>query len=198
MPSLTEPTVLLPSDLIDYMDTGRAMELLTDDIEGVEPDAVADIDSNTRALKLARAAWAAMVMACRRGDIYDGRELVDLANDEVRGQSLVELVADLFWCRLQKRRRYVEGEPQAADPTCEQAEKQLELLQTGHRIFVLDGVTRTDSDGNALGVYTNVKGPLTAMSVGQLGSDDTYSDPLDRYFGCTDWPRVSGSGGCGC
>ena len=185
MPSLTSTTVLSPSDLVDYMDTNRVCELLVD--EGEDAIVVADLDTNDRAIKIAQRAWYYMTMATRRGDIYLGRELIDLANDSARGQPLVELVANIFWCSLQKRRRYTKDEPQAQDPACEEAEKMLEMLRNGERIFVLDGVTTTNSAGTATGTYENVKGPPTTLQVGALGSDGgNCASRLDRFFGrCT-------------
>ncbi len=198
MPSLTAAATLDPSDLVDYVDGDRVMELLTNGseiTEGVEYEDVSEIDDNARAVKLTNAAWFKVMMACRRGDIYLGRELVDLANDAVRGQPLLQLVADLFWCSLIRRRRHVEGEPQAKDPSCEDAEKMLEMLQSGHRIFVLDGVTQTSAGGVSIGTYGNELGPPTALSVGEMGSVATGVDPLNRFFGCTSWPRAYGAGG---
>ena len=184
MASLTSATVLVPTDLLPFMDKNRVYELLVD--EGDTAVTIDDIDEHATALLLARAAWSKMIGACRRGDIYEGRELVDLANDTERGQALVSLVADLFWCSLQRRRRYTEGEPQAKDAACEEAEKQLENLQSGHRIFVLDGVSISDSNGDLTGgTYTNVKGEPTRLTTGSMGDDGDTTDPLNRLWRCT-------------
>lgn len=184
MPSLTSATVLLPSDLLPYSDRKRVLELLVDDGDPELDEE--DIDDDATALRLARAAWSKMVGATRRGDIYEARELIDLANDAERGQMLVALVADLFWCMCQKRRRYTENEPQAKDPACEEAEKTLEALQSGHRIFVLDGVAISDADGNLTGdTYSNVKGPVTRLQTGEFGTTGSCTDPANRFWGCT-------------
>jgi hypothetical protein len=122
--------------------------------------------------------------------------LIDLANDQVRGQDLMELLADLFWCRLIKRRRYTEGEPQGKDAACESAEARLEQLRQGTRIFVLDGVRVTDDNGNLTGdTYDNVMGPPTTIDVGVIGSD--CYDPVSKFWGCTNPCRSDRRrGGC--
>ncbi len=197
--------VIYPSMLTPYFDTRRAMQLLYDDgelAESADAPSVNTIDGNSRAMALAQSAWYHVLMAARRGDIYTGRELIDLANDPVRGQDLLQVLADLFWCRLIKRRRYTEGEPQGKDGACEAAENALEQLRQGIRIFVLDGVAITDEDGTATGdTYTNVMGAPTALSVGQLGSN--CARPEDKFWACTDPCRTErrggiGGSGCGC
>lgn len=203
MPSLTSATVLSPSDLVDYLDTKRAMELLFDDgdlNDDEEPPSVDDIDDNSRAVTLARAAWAEVVAACRRGNLYLGRELVDLANDAARGQYLVELVADIFWCKLVKRRRYVQGDPQAEDPACQRAQEKLELLRRGERIFVLDDVTATDTGGGATGVYSDTVEKAGAISVGTFGQSN-MCHPDNRFWACTTseaHDTTLGGAGCDC
>lgn len=182
MASLTSSTVLSPSDLLPILDKNRVFDLCVD--EGETRPNSNNIDSNARALALAREAWYHMTMACRRGDIYEGRELIDLANDSVRGRPLIGLVARIWWGLLLEGRVYTEPEPQANDPRLKRAEEQLEQLRQGERIFVLDGVTQTDSDGASIGTYANEKGEPTTLQVGQLGQSDC-STPDDRFWACT-------------
>lgn len=181
---------IYPSLFGPYIDTRRAMQLLYDDGElSDDEDAPTwtTIDGNNHAMALAQYAWMHLQGATRRGNIYGGRELIDLANDQVRGQDLIGLLADIFWCQLIKRRRYVENEPQGKDPSCERAEMMLEQLRQGVRIFVLDGVAVTDDSGASTGTtYTNVMGPPTAMVEGLFGSDPNCPDPARRFWGCTD------------
>lgn len=204
MPSLTLPTVLNPSDLVDYLPTRRVMQLLYDDDEldeGEDSPSVSTIDENDRAIKLARTAWYEVMTAVRRGNIYGKRELIDLANDEFRGGPLVELVASIFYCKLLKRRRYVSGEPQADEGNCEEANASLERLRAGERIFALEGVAITGTDGSLTGgLYENELGEPTTLSVGQFRPDSCGR--LRRFWGCTDRGCSSGSlrptnGGCG-
>lgn len=207
MPSLTSSTVLSPSDIVDYLPISRVMELLTEDYElddDEDPPSVDTIDSNDRALMLVRWAWYSMKMACKRGDIYGERELVDLANDEVRGQPLRELIASLFWNKLIGRRRYVEGEPQGKDEYKKEADATLQLLREGERIFDLEDVTKTDSSGTSIGTYINELGDATKLSVGTYGKS-VGRRPDDRFWACTtdrggEDPREfpPGSAGCGC
>lgn len=205
MPSLTSATVLDPSDLVDYLDTKRTMSLLYDEGElddDEEPASIDDIDDNSRAVTLARAAWSEVLAACRRGNIYLQRELVDLANDSARGQYLVELVADIFWCKLVKRRRYVQGDPQAEDPACQRAQEKLEMLRRGERIFVLDDVVSTDTGGGATGVYSDSVSKAGAISVGTFGQTNLRR-PDNRFWGCVSNEfndSLSGGSGsnCGC
>lgn len=188
MASLTSARTLVPSDFINFLDGGRVCDLLID--EGEDAVVIDDIDSNERALDFADDAWGQVLMACQRGDVYSHRELVDYANDSIRGKPLRKLVAYIFWTSCLGRRGYTESEPQAADPKIKQSEGMLESLQSGHRIFVLENVAITDSDGVATGEnYTNVKGVPTALQVGKLGNN--CYDPSDRFWGCTT-PRCSG------
>jgi hypothetical protein len=184
---------LYPSQLLPYMDGRRTMELLYDDgdlAEGVAVPGPDTIDSNDRAFFLVQAAWQDVLTACRRGQIYGSRELTDLASDPVRGQGLIELVADLFWHKAVKRRRYPVNDPQSEDPGQKEAQDMLELLRTGVRIWDLTGVTRTDSTGAAVGTYANPLGDTTALQAGRLGSTDRdFADR--RFWGTTDDDRKS-------
>jgi hypothetical protein len=185
--SAADGAVLYPSQFGPYLDTRRAMELLYDDSEldeGEDAPSFDQIDGNDRAFFLAQAAWREVLMAATRGELYTIQQLTDLANDPVRGQDLVALCADLFWRRLVKRRRYVQGEPQAEDATGDRAEQTLEALRRGERIFNLEGV----ADSVSGGVYTNELGARTALSVGRLGSTD-LDHPEDRFWGCTNTDR---------
>jgi hypothetical protein len=176
-----------PSQLLPYLDTRRAMELLYDDGELDEDEDAPDgdvIDGNERAFALCQAAWREVVMAATRGELYTLQQLTDLAADPVRGQDLVSLVADLFWRRLVRRRRYVKGEPQADDAAGEAADQLLEALRRGERIFNLEGV----ADSVNGGTYENELGERTALSVGRLGSTD-LDHPEDRFWGCTNTDR---------
>lgn len=197
MASLTAAVPLSPSDLLPYIDGQRAVELCYSDrevgVSGFEYPDEEDIDDIAKAVTACNSAWNRLVSACRKGEIYTARELVDLANDADRGAMLRELVSDLFWGTLIKRRRYVKGEPQGEEQSKETAETQLEQLESGHRIFVLDGVAVTDSSGTPTGqTYGNERSVRGAMSVG--GPDQTRRDPLDRFWGCTGQPERGDSG----
>lgn len=183
--------VVWPSQLGPYVDTVRAVELLYDDAElqdddgnETDPPPFEEIDSNERAFNLTQAAWRDILRACRRGNIYQHRELIDLANDPVRGQDLIELVADLFWFKLVKRRRHPKGEPQNDPEGRERVEAVLEQLRQGERIFDLTGVAVTDEDGNLTGaVYENELGTATAMTRGRFGATDRVGRDR-RFWGC--------------
>lgn len=204
MPSRTLPTVLLPSDLVDYLPTRRVMEYLYDDTEldqDEDPPAVSTIDDNERALKLARAAYRDVLMAAQRGDVYRKRELIDLANDEYRSGPLVNLVADLFWCKLLKRRRYVKGEPQGEEQSCKEAAELLDLLRKGELIFPMEGVEISDSSGALTGgYYENVMGEPTKLSTGLFRVQSC--DGSRRFWGCVSdscsTPRTGTTCGDGC
>lgn len=186
--------VVYPSQLLPYFDNMRAMELLYDENELVDATTGAaidipssdTIDGNARAHAIAARAWGTMKAAVRRGNVYRDRELIDLANDDIRGQMLIELLANIFWCSLLKRRRYVPEEPQGKDQACVDAEEALERLRRGDRIFVLDGVSVTDDDGNPTGdVYGNPLGDSTSMSYGFMGKDNSCRRADRRWWGCT-------------
>ena len=201
----TDGVVVYPSQLLPFFDTRRAIELLYDETEladDADAPSADTIDANARAFALCQASWREVLMACTRGKIYSLQELTDLANDAVRGYDLIELIADCFWCKLLKRRRYVSGEPQAKDATCEEAEARLQALREGERIFDLEGVI----DSSTGTPRTNLLGDATAMSVGRFGSTDLLR-PDRRYWACTDDDRndtVMGplgtdqTGRCGC
>lgn len=198
--------VIYPSQFGPYIDTARCMELLYDDGDSlltdedgnpVPPPGFNTIDGNERAFFVAQSAWRSVIQAATRGEVYTIDELTDLANDRVRGQDLIELCADLFWHRLIKRRRYVQGEPQAQDANIERAEAMLEALRRGERIFNLEGVINS-STGSA---YTNVIGEVTALDHGRLGMGDRdFRD--NRFWACTNDDRndpnySAGGGSCG-
>lgn len=200
--------VVWPSQLGSYLDTKRFVELMYDDGELLDddgnetaPPAFDEIDSNQRAFDLTQAAWRDILRAARRGNIYEHRELIDLANDPVRGQDLIEFVADLTWIKANKRRRFPKGEPQNDPEGGERIEAMLEQLRQGERIFDLTGVAVTDSSGALTGaVYENPRGDATAMTTGRFGATDRDA-PDNRFWGCTNTDRNDpnyrgGRGGC--
>lgn len=186
---------VFPSQLLPFLDGARAMELLADDGETVSESTA--IDGNSRAFALCQAAWTDMLGACTRGDIYRKRELIDLASDPFRGMVLIELIADLFWGKLIKRRRYVQGEPQAEEAGVERARQALDLLERGQRIFNLDGVAITDSSGVLTGAtYINELGGPTRLHSGKFGARNS-TDGLGRFWGCSTGGRRSFGNPCG-
>lgn len=179
--SVTDGVVIYPSQLLPFFDTRRAMELLYDEGELADDEEVPSgdsIDANARAFAIAQSAWRALLMAATRGKVYSLQELTDLANDPVRGYDLIELVANIFWCRLIKRRRYTKGEPQNEESACQEAEEKLEMLRRAERIFNLEGVV----DSTTGTARTNLLGAATAMSVGTVGG---RCHATDRFWACT-------------
>lgn len=179
----TDGTVVYPSQLLPYFDNSRAMEMLFDSGElavGTETPSSNTIDGNARAFALTQSAWRAVIEAVTRGKLYSIQELTDYANDPIRGADLIELVANIFWCKLVKRRRYVKGEPQQEEAACEEAEKKLEALRHGERIFNLEGI----ADSTSGTVRTNLVGETTHLSVGKLGDTDVQ-DTTRRFWADT-------------
>lgn len=199
--SESDGTVVYPSQLLPFVDGARVVELLYDDGElgdAEDVPAATTIDGNARAFALTQAAWRQVLQACRRGDIYRQRELIDLANDPVRGLDLIELVADLFWAKVVKRRRYVQGEPQAEDAGADRALAALDALQKGERIFDLTDVAVTGADGVATGaVYVNEIGQPTRLTVGRFGGA-CPDRREDRFWGTAGGfpPHRNGRGCC--
>ncbi len=186
--------VLAPSQFGPYVDRKRSMELLYDDGELDDDEAVpawATVDGNETAFMLAQAAWRDILEAARRGEVYSLQELTDYANDLVRGADLIKLAAGLFWGSLIERRRYTKGEPQGEDPAYEKAQRRLQELRLGERIFDLEGVANSSG-----GSYTNELGVASAISVGTFGATDQCKTAR-RLWGCdaadggcsTTWPR---------
>ena len=178
----TSGVVVYPSQLLPFVDGGRAMQLLYDDgdlDDDEDPAAATTIDGNVNAFNLCQAAWREVVQACARGKIYTITELTDYANDAVRGLDLIQLVADIFWCKLIRRRRYTPEDPQAQASECQEAQEKLQALRTGERIFDLTGVTA--SDGSTYGSEVAEAG---AISVGRLGGQ-RCDNSADRFWACT-------------
>ncbi len=174
--------VLYPSQFGPFVDTKRAMSLLHDEDDLDDDEAVpawATVDGNERAFYLANAAWREIVQACARGKIYTVAELTDYANDPVRGLDLVNLAADIFWCRLVRRRRYTPGDPQEQASECKEAQERLQMLRQGERIFDLTGVTNSTTGG----VYGSEVAEAGAISVGRLGGQ-RCEHGARRFWGC--------------
>jgi hypothetical protein len=185
----TDGIVVYPSQFLPYIDGARAVELCFDEgtiaVGTAYPDP-SQIDGLDNARAIADGAWYEVLTACSRGEIYQGRELIDLANDPSRGQVLIKLLANLFWADLIGRRRYAQGEPQAEDVGYKRAQETLEQLRLGERVFDLTGVVQTDASGVPTGsVYGNPVGEASHMSSGRLGVSRTRPhcrQPDDRFW----------------
>lgn len=184
-----------PSDLIPYFDASRFAECLVDSKEPV-PYGPTLLDANVRAIQLVRAAEGRICQATRVKNQYSLQQLRDLVLDAqtggVMGQQLMWLIADVAWCATVGRKRYSADSPQAKDPACESAEKYLEMLQSGEKIFVLDGVPVHDGDGNLTG---DVYGP-DVSEVGVLEGSRLHSniDCAHRFWGNTNQSVCLGTG----
>lgn len=139
-------------------------------------------------------------MACREANYYSLQQLRDLVRDYhlpagnisgtgadahvvgISGGQLIELIANLTWCRANKRKRYTKESPQGQDSACEDGENTLNLLKSGERIFVMDGVMQYDAQGNWTGTWYGADASDAGMmSAGSL-NDAGLCAP--RFWGC--------------
>lgn len=193
----------VPSDLTTYFDFYRFAEYLVDGRETVATT-TAQLDASARAVGIVNAAQGDVASACRKGDFYELQQLRDLvragksgnAIQSALGGKILALIADLAWARASRRKRYAKGTPQADDPSFELGQEELEQLRHGERIFVLDGVEKTDGAGNVLGLYGEDVSKAGLMEGSRLVSDINNAT---RLWGCkTDGSSVPGGTGADC
>lgn len=179
----------VPSDLIDFFDFNRYAELLCDGNE-VPVATPSQLDALPRAVNLSGAAENIIAMACRQRSVYTLQQLRDLVSDYhlppgtisgtgadahevgISGQQLIELIADVAWCQANRRKRYAVDSPQAKDPSCDRAEERLNLLRSGERIFVMDGVQKFDGNtwtGTWYGPEVSLAGVMHGGSLSNAG-----------------------------
>lgn len=169
-----------PSNLINYFDFYRFAELLIDGKETASATPAA-LDVNPRAVAVVASAEIDVLNAVRQKQLYSLIVLQDLVRDYqlggtppagTYGQQLVSIIADLAWKHAIKRKRYPEGTPQGDDPAAKISNEQLELLQKGNRIFVIEGMVQTDGMGNVIGTYGGQEKPLAGLLLGSTMRSD--------------------------
>lgn len=208
----------VPSDLVDFFDFGRFAELLCDGNESPVTTTSA-LNALPRAVNLVRTAESAVAMACRTKAIYTLQELRDLVRDYhlpagtisgtgadahevgISGQQIIALIADIAWCRANLRKRYTKESPQGQDPACEDAENRLNLLKSGERIFVLDGVMKYDGDtwtGDWYGSEVSDAGLMGSGNLNDAGlcAPRLWGCKINRYCPDSTVNQTGGSNPC--
>ena len=188
----------LPSNLVDFFDFNRFAELLCDGNTSPVTTS-AELDALPRAVTLVRTAEGMVAMACRTKNTYSLQQLRDLVRDYqlpagtisgtgadahevgISGHQIIELIANLAWCKANSRKRYTKDSPQGQDPACEYAEDRLNLLKAGERIFVMDGVMQYDGTTWTGTWYGGEISEAGTMSSGNL-NDAGLCAP--RLWGC--------------
>jgi hypothetical protein len=162
----------VPSNLISFFDFNRFAEYLVDNTE-VPSANTAALDTNARAIAIVQAAEGDVVTACRTKQLYTLQVLRDLVRDyQVHttlskfGNQILSLIADLAWGRACLRKRYAKDTPQGQDPGLDLGKDRLELLKSGSRIFVIEGMEMTDGAGNVIGIYGGQNEPNAGIMTG--------------------------------
>lgn len=185
-----------PTDYDPYFDIRRFAELLVDEKESVP--ATAALDANRRAVAIVRAAESEVVRACRTKDNYSIQQLRDLVrnyrNGGVMGDQLLNLIAELVWSAAIRRKRFASGTPQGDDPSWKFVSERLTQLESGERIFVLEGVEETNGSGTVLGTYGEEVPEAGLLSGGQLCS--SVGQPVQLWGRDTRAGRLSPGDTC--
>ena len=208
-----------PSDCVDFFDFNRFAELLCDG-NTTPVTTTSALDALPRAVNLVRAAEGLVVMACRTKNYYTLQQLRDLVRDYhlpagtisgtgadahlvgISGAQIIQLIADLVWCKANTRKRYTKESPQGQDSACEDAENKLNLLKSGERIFVMDGVMVYDSLGNWTGTWygsdASDAGEMLAGNLNDAGlcAPRLWGCKLNRYS--PDSPLFNAGDGSSC
>jgi len=155
------------TQFLQYTDTNRVCELLSDDVDGV-PIPVAQLATNATLQEIFDAATQEIVSACQIGNRYTVGELICLYNDNQGGEvtliaglytitvntgvtitgvgaKLRRLCAQLAWGELVGRKKFTGEEFAKMAPGYKQALADLEQLRLGERIF--PSVTGTPEAG---------------------------------------------------
>jgi hypothetical protein len=101
----------------------------------------------------------------------------------ISGGQLMQLIADVVWCQLVKRRRFTKDSPQGQDPSCERSEELLTKLRNGERIFVLDGVVIRNGTTNTGTWYGSEVSEAGLMHAGSLNTGSGI-DCAPNFWGC--------------